>query len=333
MGMLSRYLDYVKKFYLEEFLIKPNIRQNKHRVIRKNNTILVVAHPRGGSNWLGEVLLQMPHAVLIDEPFWRGFYRSIGKLPERHKGKIKALSGLGFYYDQHIPPQVDWPEAKIIVESILKGAVSNFDLWDKNNYRDIKSGEIYLIKLCYGHLLFPWLHQNFNLRSIVMHRHPCAVVSSQLQFMAFSKIQQNPSGKIPGFPYNDIYKKYVPVFDIVKSKEEYLAAIWSIKTKYLLDNPLGENDSLSIYYEHLLMSYRETVEKIGGFLHMDASCLNTGIQRKASTSTPSKNHLLEGQQQLEKWRNHLSESQISKIMNIVRNFNIELYDYDLMPKV
>ena len=326
-------MDYIKKLYLEGFLIKPNLRQNKNREIRKNNTILIACHPRGGSNWLGEVLLQMPHAVLIDEPFWRGFYRSIGELPEKHEGKIKALSSLGFYFDQHIPSQTDWQEAKTIIESILKGAVSNYDLWDKNKLRGIKSAGIFLIKTCYGHLLLPWLHQNFNLRSIVMHRHPCAVVSSQLRFMAFSKIPQNPAGKFPSFPYNDIYKKYVHVFDTVKSKEEYLAAIWSIKTKYLMDSQLDVKDSTCIFYEHLLMNSHDTVKKIGKFLNDDALHENPDMLNNASSSIPSKNHLLNGHQQLEKWRNHLDESQIEKILNIVRKFNIDLYDHDLMPKV
>ncbi len=330
---MFQYLENIKRIGLQKFFIRPFTKSNQDRIITKNNSLLIVSQPRGGSNWLGEILMQIPNTALIDEPFWRGFYRSIGELPKKSEGKIKQLSGLGFYYDQHIPLDAEWPEAKKVIQSILRGEISNYDIWDKNKFQEIKKANKFLIKLCYGHLLVPWLHQNFNLKSIVMHRHPCAVVSSQMQFMAFSKIRKDPSGQIPDFRYNEIYKRYQRIFNSIHTKEEYLAAIWALKTKYISQNLPDDAEHMTVYYEHLLMNYRNTIEKIGNFAHADSKLLNLDLHKKASSSIPSRGHLLDGEQQLNKWRKYLSKSKINKILNIVSQFDIEFYNSDLMPKV
>jgi len=330
---MFQYLENIKRICLREFFIRPFTKGNQDRMITKNNSLLVICHPRGGSNWLSEILMQIPNTALIDEPFWRGFYKSFSELPGKHEGKLKGLSRLGFYYDQYIPLQAEWPEAKKIIQAILRGAVSHYDIWDKNKLAEIKKANKFLIKLCYGHLLAPWLHENFNLKSIVMHRHPCAVVSSQMQFMAFSKIHKNPSGEIPDFRYNEIYKRYQRIFNSVQTREEYLATIWAIKTKYISQSLPESAEHISIFYEHLLMNYNSTIEKIGNFVHADPTLLNLDIHKKASSSIPSRGHLLDGEQQLQKWRKHLSNSQINKILNIVKRFDIEFYNSDLMPRV
>jgi len=60
------------------------------------------ADPRGGSTWLGQLLQDRPTSALIDEPLWRGFYKSDGSMPSKSSGKLDELKELEFYYYQHI---------------------------------------------------------------------------------------------------------------------------------------------------------------------------------------------------------------------------------------
>ncbi|MCK5699505.1 MAG: hypothetical protein KAI29_00065, partial [Cyclobacteriaceae bacterium] len=187
----------IRRAFLEEVYTKPFVKINQGREITAQNSIVLVCHPRGGSNWLGEILLNIHGAILIDEPLWRGYYRSINYTPIIGEGKIKQISKLEFYFDQPIPYNAKWEEARKIMKSIINGAYSNYDLYDKNKIKNLKNAEIHIIKYCYSHLLLTWLHNRFNFKSIVLHRHPCAVVASQLNHIGFAKIIQDPSGHLP----------------------------------------------------------------------------------------------------------------------------------------
>jgi hypothetical protein len=207
---LKDLINRLRGFILEELYIRPGIKKYKQRAITSDNTYLVISHPRGGSNWLGEICLQMSDSVLIDEPFWRGFYKKVDSFPQSGDGKLKSISNLRSYYDQVIPVGEDWDEAKKIIKKILQATYPNYDLWDKNALNRIKKAEKFIIKLCYGHLLVPWIHQHFDIKSIILHRHPCAVVFSQMQFLAFRQIPKKPGGTLPKFHFDAGFK---PIID------------------------------------------------------------------------------------------------------------------------
>ena len=324
--------DIIKRIYgsiLEEVYIKSFADNNVSRMINDQNTIALFCHPRGGSNWLGEILLHINNSILIDEPLWRGFYRSISYMPTIREGKLKELSRLGFYFDQSIPKEEAWPEAKEIFESILKGRYWNYDLYDKSDLKQLKTAEVYITKFCYGHLLYSWVQQNFNIPSIILHRHPCAVVNSQLKHIAFDKIRRDPKGKIPECRYNENYLKYKAVFDTVGTKEEYLAAIWSLKTKYIMEPAHGKK-TIIIFYEDLMSDFAHQIDKLQQFLQTKFNNDVFKTDRKPSSSATSK-HLVHHEAQLKKWKYELSNQQITRILKIVDSFEIELYDDSIMP--
>ncbi|MCK5470859.1 MAG: sulfotransferase domain-containing protein, partial [Cyclobacteriaceae bacterium] len=321
----------IRTAYLEEVYTKPFVKKNHDRKVNSQNSIVLVCHPRGGSNWLGEILLNIHGAILIDEPLWRGYYRSINYTPIIGEGKIKQISKLEFYFDQPIPYNAKWEEARKIMESILKGVYWNYGLWDRNNIRNLEKAETYIIKFCYGHLLLPWIHNQFDVKSIVLHRHPCAVVASQLNYEVFNKIRQNPSGDLPDFRYNEIYNKYNHIWKKVNSKEEYLAAIWALKTKYICDIEIHDNKSMTIFYEELVSNFNLQIKNINNHLNSKLGDNVRSSRDKPSASTPNRNHLKSGERQLSKWKTNLSEGQIYKILKVVEKFGVELYDTDLMP--
>ena len=327
-------LDLIKRIgstYLEQTYLKPFANKNHERKITSDNSIVLLCHPRGGSTWLGEILKTIQGSILIDEPLWRGFYRSANYSPKNGEGKIKSLSKLGFYFDQPIPLDTDWKEANKIIGSIIKGTFWNYQLYDENEFTNFKNAQTHIIKFCYGHLLFPWLQHNFDITSIVLHRHPCAVVASQINHAGFTKIIKNPSGTIPDFRFNEIYQKYGNVWKTIDSKEEYLAAIWALKTKYICENSDSKNNLLTIFYEELVNDFNSQIEKINKHVNFNLSNKAFALKSKPSSSITHRNHLRSGINQLDKWKTTLKYHQINKILKIVEKFEIELYDESLMP--
>ncbi len=291
--------------------------------------MILACHPRGGSTWLSEIMLHLQNSVLIDEPLWRGHYQSVNYMPTAKEGKLKSLSKLGFYFDQPIPCEAKWDEAREILEKTMKGEYWHYDLYNKNNILSRKKADIYITKFCYAHLMLPWIHQQFNLKSIVMHRHPCAVIASQLQHAAFQKIVKNPAGALPHFRYNDLYERYQPIWKKLDNPESFLAAIWAIKTKYITEQPPPQMDCLTLYYEDLIVDFANQIEKIN--LHFQIKLPESIYQQKEKPNTSTQTQALNGEQQLVKWKSILSNRQINSIMWVVDAFDVPIYGPELMP--
>ena len=94
--------------------IIPFIRKNERRIISPQNTLCLFCQPRGGSTWLAEIFLHISNSILIDEPLWRGKVKVPFKKPDFHTRKVPQISDLKFFYNQHIPEEVDWPEARLV---------------------------------------------------------------------------------------------------------------------------------------------------------------------------------------------------------------------------
>lgn len=328
--------DLIKKVgttCLEGVFIKPFNKNNQHREINAQNTIALICHIRGGSTWLYEILLNIPGSIVINEPLWRGFFTSFDYMPTSIEGKLKEFTRLGFYFEQPIPFDAKWEEAKKLLELVLKGAFRNYDLYDENKLKDLSKSKTYITKFGYGHLLLPWLQNNFDLKSIVLHRHPCAVVASQFNLRGYHKMKTSPSGQIPDFKYNEIYKRYNHIWKKINSKEEYLAAIWSIKTKYVLENTDKHSSWLTLYYETLVSDYVNQIDRIQKFLNVHFAKTVLSNKNKPSYSSSNKSQPISEEFQLRKWKTILSEKQINMILGIVEKFDIELYDEYLMPHI
>ncbi len=82
--------------YLLNSYITPFVKRNRlsKQNIGYNNSLAIIAHPRGGSTWMGELMMNIPDSVLIDEPLWRGKLRSSNSKPKPGEVKIDAIDKL-----------------------------------------------------------------------------------------------------------------------------------------------------------------------------------------------------------------------------------------------
>ena len=168
--------------------IFPFIKKNKERIISPQNTLCLFCQPRGGSTWLAEIFLHIPNSVLIDEPLWRGKVTMPFSKPDYYSRKVPQISVLNFFYNQYIPEDVNWAEAQTLFENILSGRAASVGLYNEQNLKRLRKGDYYITKFCYANLLMPWLIDRFNFNAILMTRHPCAVVASQLKYPAWKGI-------------------------------------------------------------------------------------------------------------------------------------------------
>ncbi len=322
--ILNRYLIYKH--------INPFTKKNINRVAGYDNTICLFTQPRGGSTWLAEILLNIPGSCLIDEPLWRGLYKSIDALPNYRDRKVPRLSDLNFYFYQPIPPDSDWPEAKEIFEEILGGRVPSLGLYRENNFSNLKNSNIYIIKFNFGHLLMQWMCKNFNFKALAMIRHPCAVIASQVKSNGFKNLSVPEIWSWPDFRYNELYLKNDHFFKMARNREEILAVQWAIQTQEVI-SAARQFKFHTLFYENLVNEYESEVTRIFDYLDIQADIHGLTNQRykpSKSTFTGREKSILK-KDQLSDWKVDLSVKTQQQILGLIKEMGIDLYDENIMP--
>jgi len=248
------------------------------------------------------------------------------------KTKIKPFAypeihEVGFDWNQHIPENEKWDMAFIFFRKLFNREIINLKLYRFNNLKKIKNTDLFIYKFCFGHLMMPWLVNNFDLNPILLIRHPCAVVSSQLK-RGFS-FKKEYIGRFFKGKYKDIYIKYKTVFEEIKTDEEYLAALWAITNIYPIKHVYNNKKWLTVAYEGLLMNQEFELTRISDWFKIDIKNNETFLS--APSFTTDDKLIVKKKTQITKWKTQLSNKQVLLILNIVKKFGVDFYSEEIEP--
>jgi hypothetical protein len=310
---VPRYL--VNSTYTNLFCESNKFRNN----IGLQKSILIFSNPRGGSTWLAELFRTLPKSAIIWEPLL--------------KGRLKEFNDLNFFWHQPIPENADWPQAKEAFRKLLNLEIKSRQIYNRENQLRLPFSNYFIFKFCFGNMLMPWLVNNFKVNPILLLRHPCAVVSSQMKHGYWDVVKKGPLVyEIPDFPFNETYLLYKDVINHVKNFEEHLAATWSYTMVSTVLNPNNDKKWITLSYESLYKNFDIEIERIFERLNIDIP--PKIYDRKTKASFVTKDHSiyqLTSGNQLNSWRNHLSDKQIKNILKMVNEFGISFYDESLEP--
>lgn len=278
--------------------------------------LLLFAQPRGGSTWLEQILRTIPATATIWEPL------DIANVPE--------LKALGFGWRQHIPEHGAWPEAQRMFADLLAGRILSPALTFSSTCEELRSAERLIIKFCRGDMLLPWVVRHFEIPPpILLLRHPCAVISSQLRLGGWDQIPEDMT--TPEIPFNDIYKEHEHLFALVKTREERMAAFWCLSTGYLLRHPKHNKAWIAVTYEEMVTNGPRTLQRIFDRIGVEMPNKALDKLKKPSRTTRPGSRVEDPMAQLQLWKKHLTPQQIDRILKMVDAFGIELYGDDPMP--
>jgi hypothetical protein len=316
------------------------------------DTIIVTGSPRSGTTWLMEILRVIPGYTSVFEPLNPIYF------PESFNN--------GFSSRTYKSSDEDWQIGEEYLRNILSGrlyytpGLLDKEIYRKRKFPMILSSFIYqlkpeilmhklfgnklVVKFVRLNRLLPWLVKRIQLRHIILIiRHPCAVIASQLK--------TGFCGYHPSFPtYLDIFPDRKTILgevskieglsphllnklDKIKSIEEFLAVSWCMDTIVPL--------SYSKPYPWTVVSYEKLIkygeneinhlfDKIGEnripysvYRHLKIPSML--IQKGEYDIVTNVN------KQLYKWKDFLSEKKIERIQKIVSAFNIDFYTKDIEP--
>ncbi len=161
------------KFY---YYVKP-FGINKLSSLKNTQNISIFSSPRGGSTWLAQTLASLLKGNIVWEPLFykpskRGILYQAFKYPERY--------ALDFKWNPYLPEDVNHEKAFRFFSRLFSKEIVNLELYRYNDLKLVCSKKWFVYKFCYGNNLLPWLVNRFEIKPILLLRHPCAVVASQL---------------------------------------------------------------------------------------------------------------------------------------------------------
>ncbi len=290
--------------------------------------ILLFCNPRGGSTWLMEILSSINNTAIVWEPLFRGKIDTTGKTPTQTRAGLEVLNNLNFWYSEYIAPSEERPDAFKFFNDLFSHKYLHRSIYHKNSIKSLQNADTAIFKFCYANLMTQWLITNYNYKSIILHRHPCAVVSSQLKHKGGWKNHESLDRfSIPKCNNPSLFQKHENILLKLHTTEECLAAIWSLN--FLATHEQGDS-VLTIHYEDLLLNTRESLELLQKYINKDLDIDNILSVAHLPSKTSNKSKIIP-EKQLSSWKNNLSTEQIENILNTVQRFGIDTYNYSLIP--
>jgi len=292
------------------------------------NTIVVAGAPRSGTTWLAELLRELPKYKFLNEPL---FLRNNPVAREA-----------GFEWRTHLSPEEENATAQAFLEDVLSGHVSRGPLW---HYKTSSStGRLFehalssklVVKFCRAGRLLHWMLRRFEVRgTVVIIRHPCAVLASQLEHGGWSLDQLDhdvDSEKALGQMSDRVRDRFAEVLEGISTRLEMMAARWCLDYYIpLIEYADRGSPWILVPYERLVLDGEGEMDRVLSALGAEMTDAVRDQLAAASAYASSDLARTDGEQQLAKWRSRLSEEQIERVLDIVSAFELDFYTEELEP--
>jgi len=275
------------------------------------DTLLIAGSPRSGTTFLAELLNQIPRSAILFEP--------------EHIQQVPQAKQAGLTWHTIKDPHEDWPEGRRFFERVLRGQlITSWTVAHVPLARAL-APRTWIVKFVDANFMLGWLAANFPVRPpVLLVRHPCAVIASQLR-----RGWSNPHPpRLKGFLAR--HPQFTDYLETLRDPTEFAAALWSMQTYAPLMLPKPWPFVL-ITYERLAEDPRRELERLfeAWRLPMPDGIVERALRPSGTTDTGSA--LAAGADPSSAWRRSLSARQIDGILAVTRTFGLDFYDAQGRP--
>ena len=279
-------------------------------------TILIACPGRSGSTWLAEIISSVKGSVIIWEPL--------------HLGNNPECVDAGFDWQNYFGDDADHSLQRAYLEKLYTGrklSTRTLSSLEFNPGRVLNVNR-YVVKHVNANMALPQIMKWFPVQAVLMIRHPCAVVASQLKHGAWSHLSKEnitiPDGLFDKYPH------LKQAFKDLETLEELLAFEWALQVYVPLSRPTPHPWYLTTY-ERLVAGGEEEVERI--FEYLKEPCPEPA---KAHLDTPSATAGQEApvrrnENRLKGWTERLSTDQVDRVLRTADACGVKCYDRSLTP--
>lgn len=297
-----------------------------HRVgasrVDPRQTVVVSGSPRTGTNWLAETLAASLRGNLTDEPL------SLTSAP--------AAATAGFEWRTWLDPHQSDPVKRAYLAEVLAGVRgSPRAVGAGSRLRRTLTQRRLVVRFVRANRMLAWMSRQFPATPMVLlTRHPCAVVASQLQRGAREGLHawRRETGLPPGDDTTawtggtlpDALSEHVRTArSHIRSRAGVLALIWALDQVIpLVHTP--PPSLTTVAYEDLATDFATVTAKLRARLGDtdDTAGASSCPSRSAGVGlrTDAPGH------QLAKWREQLTAGEAAEVLAVVRAVGVDGYD-------
>lgn len=296
------------------------VRLTRPRDYDVRRSLVISGFPRSGTTWLAELLATVPGTGILFEPL--------------NPVRVPAARRAGCDWQNFRTSDEAWPKGERFMQQVLVGRILN--AWTTVSLPVSRAWRVsrWIVKLVNSNAMLPWLVSRFDiLPPVMLVRHPCAVYSSWTR-------RGWPALLHPPFEESRFYERYprfLPVVRRLKHPEEYFAALWCVDHYAAFHEPVASRYELCIY-ERLITDGTEEVRRLlEGWAVPAPASLDTALARPSAKA--SEDLQAGSRQQLGTWQRHLRPVEVSRMVDVLREFGIEFYgpnpepDYGKVPQM
>lgn len=262
------------------------VKQMLTRFYDNAQTVCISSSPRSGSTWLAETLVTIGGFDWVDEPL----------------RMTEELRASGFVARTYVSGNNEGIESAM--EDVIRGRVGYLVMYPR-------IGRRLLLKFVRLNRMMRWTVERYGITAgILLVRHPCAVVSSQLAMgrrknSAWARVEA-PAPHIPDYLMDAV----ASVTRSRMSVERILAINWAVDNAIpLVHEPPASTIVTS--YERLMINQATEMRALCSHCRVPFRSVDSGVPSR--TASPDYDRAV----QLEKWRNQLSGEAQDEVREVV----------------
>lgn len=271
-------------------------------------SLLITGSPRSGTTWLGQMLCQLPRTTMLFEPLMTD--------------NVRRAREAGFTKRTYKPVDAEWPAGEQFLRDLFEGRIVN--PWLLGEFRSMRTAAFartLLIKSVRANRLLPWMVNHLPIKPpLLILRHPCAVVCSQLAHGAWRNPTQPDAAE-----FLAAHPRFREVFARVQTPEEILALTWAVDTFV----PLASVEAGKI----LIVSYEELRRDPGGVLAPVFAAWNVPPLRSLGRAAERRSATTVGRTvaPIDGWQQRLDHDCVRRILDVCHQLGLEFYSGDAYP--
>lgn len=277
-----------------------------------SKALLIFGSSRSGSTWLAEIVSSVPGHNQIFEPLNTQY--------------VKQAEKAGVIKDTYLKKDTQWARGRQFLEQVLSGRLINPWLASQIPVNKAFSTRRLVVKFVRGNLLLSWICENLPvLPPALVIRHPCAIVSSQL-----NKGWTPSRTRLLSNSYFDDYPEIREKCSHLRAPEEINALAWCLRFHAPLSIP-KPYPYILICYEKMVRNGAQELEKLFDAWKLE---LTDDIKRqmnKPSDTVTMSSQIISGKDPLAGWKTKLSQQQVDNILAVLAIFDMDFYSEELEP--
>lgn len=280
------------------------------------NAIIITGSPRSGTTWLSDIVSAPSGFTSILEPL--------------HPA-LRQPKQLGFTWRPFIPPDEERPDVREYLNAVFSGKTANGENTRDTPFLKILKTTMWVIKFVRANRLLPWLVENFNFKykPVLIIRHPCEVVYSQMKHPSFRPIEHIPHYDI------ELVEKHFPKFQSllknIHTEEEIRALSWGLDNFIPFHYWQPERWSILSYEELVLDSYTvlKRVYSEWGLEPLLDSLWQ--VKKKSREAREWSQFDSKGKKKLGLYKEFFTKEQICSILDIAREIGFVEFSENIEP--